>query len=58
MKTTKIRKGEYKATVGTTPVLIILDEVHGGWNCYDANTDEWLGSATTKAKLVRALKNI
>jgi hypothetical protein len=58
MKTIKIRKGEYKATIGNMSVLIVKDEIHGGWNSYDADTDDWMGSADTKTKLVKSLKNI
>lgn len=59
MTTTKLRKGEYTATVNGKTYKIEHDNLEGdnGWNLYNEDY-EWMGSADTKKKLVQALKNL
>jgi hypothetical protein len=59
MTTTKLRKGEYTATVNGKTYKIEHDNFEGdnGWNLYNEDY-EWCGSADTKKKLVQALKNL
>lgn len=59
MTTTKLRKGEYTATVNGKTYKIEHHNWDGdnGWNLYDAD-GEWCGCADTKKKLVQALKSL
>ena len=60
MKTTKIRKGEYQITLGGRTLSLINDICfdtgkNQGWTLYDEQS-EWMGCASTKKSLVRAMK--
>lgn len=57
MKTTKIRKGEYKIALKGSEFIIMKDDIYNdGWNVYQDG--ELLFSHKSKTKAIRTLSNL